>query len=188
MRRILLVSFLLLAALLTHGKERFFYIYSPGPGSETISMGDLDTIVRVARQYRSPYLWAQLDGRRYLIRNCALLAEAHQAMAPLRALEPEREALRRKMKPVERRYERIEDEIDDLTDRDEDGDELTASERDRLRHLQAEIRALRPELRAYEREEERLDKKQDALDEPVDSAMKAIVEKAIRNGLAERVR
>ena len=187
MRRILLVSILLLTALSALGKERFSYIYSPGPGSETISMGDLETIVRVARQYRSPYLWAQLDGRRYLIRNDALLAEAHQAMAPLRALEPEREALRRKMKPVERRYERIEDEIDDLTDRDDD-EELTASERDRLRHLQNEIRALRPELRAYEREEERLDKKQDALDEPVDSAMKAIVQKAIRNGLAERVR
>ena len=74
------------------------------------------------------------------------------------------------------------------TDRDEGDDELTASERDRLRQLQNELRALRPELRQYEREEERLDQKVDALDEPIDAAMRALVVKAIRNGLAERVR
>ena len=171
MRSLLLVPVLLLAA-------RFSYVYMPVDQRSSVAKGSLDRIVRVQKQYDSPYIWAELDGRRYLIRDAAALREVERAMAPRRALEPKKDALRRRMKPVERRFERLEDERDDLSDA---GKRVPAQ-------LEEEYRTARRELEQYEREEERLDAQIDALDGPIDGTVRAVVERAIRDGRAQRVR
>lgn len=187
MRRTFFLSLLALAALTAGAKQRFSYVYAVGDGNTTISSGWVNDIVRVNQRYSGEYVWARLDGREYLIRDAALLAEVRTASAARRELEPEERALRAKMKPLERKQNKLEREYDELADRDEDDEALTATERDRMRDLERQIREVERELRVYEREEEKLDRREDELDEIFDGQMKRIVERAIRAGTAERV-
>jgi Skp family chaperone for outer membrane proteins len=185
MRRLILL--LLLAVPLLAG-DRFSYAYSRPSGNATISKGSLEQVLKLRKRYTGEYLWARLDGRQYLIRDASALAEVRRAFVPLQQLEPYERALEAKMKPFEDQEERLESELDDLTDRDEDDDDLTAAEEARVRTLRAELRKLRLDLRAFEAEERELDEKEEALEVVFDAEVERIVKRAIRTGVAERLK
>lgn len=176
---------LLLLALPLHAGDKFSYVYQRADDSATISRGSLEEILRLKRRFTGTYLWARVDGRAYLIRDAAALAEMRKAFAPLEALTPHQRALRVKMKPVEQRRDRLERELDDLSDRD---DELTDAEHARMRELEQALRALEPELRKYEAQERDLDEREEALERVFDQEVERIVRRAVRAGVAERVR
>jgi chromosome segregation ATPase len=189
MRRTLSILALLLTTLACFARERdrFTYVYSRG-GSDIISLshGSLESTLKIRKRYTGTYLWAQLDGRAYLIRDAATLDEVRRAVAPLDALNAELEPLHQKMKPLQRREEKIDRELDALTD-NEDDEAPTAETRDRIRELERQQREVERELRDYEREEERLDRKEEALDRACDEEIRRIVERAVRRGVAEHV-
>jgi len=189
MRRTLTLFALLLTALCCFARERdrFTYVYSRGSrGDVILTHGSVQELMRVRNRFSGQYIYASLDGREYLVRDAASLEEARRAIAPLDALQEEMEPLRKKMKPLEAREEKIEDELDALTDR-EDDERLTDDERDRIRELERQQREVERDLRVYEREEERIDRKEEALDKVFDEEIQRIVERAVRNGSAERV-
>ncbi len=189
MRRTLSIFALLLTALSCFAKERdrFEYVYSrAGNDKISVSHGSLQEMLRIHKRFTGVYLWARLDGDEYLIRDAALLDDARRAAAPLDALHAEMKPLRKKMKPLEDREEKIDRELDALTDR-EDDERLTEDQRDRIRELERSQREVQRELREYEREEERFDHREEVLDKAFDAEIRRIVERAIRSGVAERV-
>lgn len=189
MRRTLSILALLLTALTCYARERdrFEYVYSRG-GNDKISLshGSLQAMLRIHKRYTGVYIWAHLEGGNYLIRDAALLDDARRAVAPLDALHAELEPLHEKMRPIEKREQAIDRELDALTD-SEDDEKLTDDQRARIRELERRQREVQRELRDYEREEERLDRKEEALDQAFDEEIRRIVERAVRNGTAERV-
>ncbi len=184
MRRILLI---LLLALTASAGQRFSYVYTRDSASNwTIARGNVDDIVRLKKRYNGAYVWAQVDGREYLIRDAAVLDEVRRAARPLEALEPEQRSIDRRIKPLERQQEKLEDELDDLTDKDDD-EALTAADHVRIRELRSQIRDLERQLRPLEQEERQIDQREEELDRVFDDEVERIVRRAIRLGTAERV-
>ncbi|HJQ39162.1 MAG TPA: hypothetical protein VKB93_18645 [Thermoanaerobaculia bacterium] len=184
MRRIIL---LLLLALTAGAEQRFSYVYTRDSASNwTISRGDLQDIVKLKKRYSGGYVWARVDGREYLIRDGAVLDEVRRAARPLELLEPEQRAIAHRIKPIERQQEKLEDELDELTDK-EDDEELTAADHVRIRELRSQIRELERQLRPLEQEERQIDQREEELDQVFDDEVERIVKRAIRLGTAERV-
>jgi len=187
MRRTILASALLAAVLSVSAGQRFSYVFARSDGSNiTLTHGSLEDVLRLQKRFSGAYLWASRDGRQYLIRDAAVLDEVRRAAAGLEALGTEQRALDTKMKPVERRHERLERELDALTDREDDEDE-TPAERARIRELENQLRDLERELRPYENQERRLENRERDLERVFDAEVERIVERAIRNGTAGRV-
>src|SRR5688572_15305301 len=166
MRRSLLFSFLLAVALSAFGGGRgFTYVYARGGGSTiTLTHGTLDEVLRLQKRFSGTYLWARLSGREFLIRDAAMLAEVARAARPIEALEPDYRRLQGRMKPLERRQDQLEHQLDAIHD-GEDGD------RSSIRTLESQLRAIERELRVYEREEARLDRRQEVLEQTFDAAV-----------------
>ena len=190
MRRTLLGILLILTALSATAKQRFSYVYSrdgSGDSKISISMGSVENLVRLNKRYSGRYLWASIDGREYLIRNAAVLDQVQYAARDMEALGAEQARLDRRMRPVERRYDRLEEELDDLTDRADD-EELTYAMRARIDELREQLREVRRELRPLEEEERRIESRERGIERIFDAELEKIVERAIREGTAERVR
>lgn len=190
MRKLLFAS-LLLAALTVSARDGFQYILTKGDGA-LVSGGDLDTILAVNERYKGAYLWARIDGKQYLIRDAATIAEARRAFEASDALHQESEKLRQRMKPVELREEELEEEMEDISDELGDREDLTATQRARmearLAQLQLLAEPLRRQLRELEQEEERLDQREERLSEAAEAKLKTIIGKALDRGVAQRVR
>src|SRR4051794_26114363 len=110
MRRTLTIFALLLTALCCFARERdrFTYVYSRGSRGDVImTHGSVQALMRIRNRFSGVYIYACLDGREYLVRDAASLDDAHRAIAPLDALQEEMEPLRKKMKPLEDREEKI---------------------------------------------------------------------------------
>lgn len=179
MRRTILLLILLFTALSASAGDRFSYVYKPGGSDHTISMGgSLETILRVVRKYDGEYLWAERNGRQYLIRDAAVLAEIKKTLAPLEEAERPLDALHRRMYPVEQRAERLEDQIEELEDEDQPVPD----------DLERQLRAANRELAEFEREEARLDRLQEEAERKAEAALLVVVDRAIRNGIAKRLR
>jgi DNA repair exonuclease SbcCD ATPase subunit len=188
MRRSLVFSFLLAigVCVFAGGRREFTYVYARGDGSATtITHGSLVDVLRLQKRFSGPYLWAHVDGNEVLIRDAAVLGEIARAARPMEALTPEYEALHKRMRPLERRESRLDDELDALSDKDDDESDV---DRERIRTLRSELRDIERELREYERQEERIDRRQEALERVFEEELEAIVKRAIRTGIAERVR
>lgn len=184
MRRLILI---LLLALSVSAEQRFSYVYTKdSAGNWTIARGNVDDIVRLKKRYNGAYVWARVDGREYLIRDAATLDEVRRAAGPLQELEPQQRSIARRIKPLERQQEKLEDELDELTDRDDD-ERLTAAEHARIRDLRSQIRELERQLRPLEQEERQIDRREEELDRVFDDEIERIVKRAIRLGTAERV-
>jgi hypothetical protein len=185
MRRMIL---LLLLALPLFAADRFSYVYSRPEGSDTISRGSLEEVVRLKKHFgNGAYLWARLDGTEYMIRDAAVLDEVRVALRPLDALRPQQRSLQAKMHPLEQREERLESEMDAITDRRDDGERMSADDEARLDDLRRDLRDVRRELRVYEAEERTLDRREDELDKVFDAEIERIVRQAVRSGAARRL-
>ena len=186
MRRItaLLVLFVAMAA---GAEDRFTYIYRPDVDARALHLrGTIAALEHVQEKLKTgPYLWVRLDGREFVIRDSAVLAELAKAFAPLDALDQEQRALDRRMKPFEARAERLEEQIDRLTDSEE---ELAAEDERRLRDLEKQLREAEHELRTFEKDERELERREVSVERVVEEAVRGIAARAIRQGIAARFR
>ena len=178
------------ATLLTAG-NRMSYFYKRGDIGMSRISGSLDQIGKISRQYGSEFVWVSINGREYVIRDAATLAEVRAAFRDVEALHPEERAIERRLKPLEDELEEIEDRVDDAGDRLGDDDDLSDAEREaleeKLRVAEREMRDLEQRMRPIEREQERLEKESERREKIAERQFEKIVERAIAKGIAKRV-
>jgi seryl-tRNA synthetase len=159
-------------------------------GSDQIMSGptiSIETALRKRDAYGEDFIWFRSHGSEFLIRDAATLDRIDHLFDPRRALKSDAKRIKHELRPLERRESELDDEIDELTDRD-DGPELTATEQHRLDSLRQEMRELRPRLHALERQEEDIDQKMDEREKEAEEKMVPILEDAVRSGIAKPVR
>jgi len=160
------------------------YVLVGGDSNNLMSSNvDINRAIAVRDRYGAHFLWVKRDGVGYVIRDAATLDAIDRLFEPSRAFSPELERLRAKMRPLEKRENRLDKEIDAIEDMDEG---VTQSDRARLRDLKHEMRDVQVRLREYEREEESLDRRQDRLEQEAEERMIPLVDEAIRKGVAKR--
>lgn len=187
MRRTILLACLLLTAVSAFAKN-YTYVYSRGDDSySVITRGSLENVLRVRRQLSGTYIWVVRDRLEYVIRDRAILDEVEKAFAPMEAFAPQQKALHEKMRPVEKRADAIEREMDRLTDLYDDED-LTPAQKDRLRELRRKMREIEVDLRQYEEEESRLDEIEEELEREFEAKLDKIIDRAFAKGAVERFR
>jgi hypothetical protein len=180
----LLLTILLLAAVAAEAKGRFdAYIYRRGGTSRIYNGGkiDFESTIRMAKQWEGDFLWFRTGADSYLIRDSATLDEIARLFAPMDALRADYRELRSRLRPVERRERAIERQIDRL----EDAGERSEA---RVRELERDLRAVEREIQALEDEEAALDRREDTLEREAERAMIPVLERAVRQGLAQRER
>lgn len=187
--RLIALALLVSASVLMTAKDRFTYIYKRGDSSITRISGSFDQIGKVSKKYGHEFVWLRMDGRAYLIRDAVTLAEVRNAFRHLEEMEPSMREVERRLKPFEREFEKIEERVDELSDSFDD--DLSDSERDaiedKLRDAENEMRAVEAKMRPVERELERLEKESERREEIAEKRFEEIVERAVRQGVAERV-
>jgi hypothetical protein len=172
------------------------YVYSRG-GSQTTAHINNFSLQTLNRLPKGHYFWFRDEGASFMIRDVATLAVIDRVFEEAHKLAPEEQALRKRMRPVERRQSELEDEIDRLDeeiDEIEDKEErLSAADRDRMRALRDRqrpledtLRSVEEQLRELEREEERLDQRTEALEREAERKLVPIMKDAIRRGVAVR--
>jgi len=141
---------------------------------------DVETLVAVSQSLRPPVLWVRRDGRRYEIRDRAILDRVAEALRPVRKISEEHQAFEQRARPLYRQESDLDRQIDAIEDgkRPDEG---------RLAKLEAERRELRPQLRDVEAEESDLDARQERAEAVFERALGALVDEALRTGLARRV-
>lgn len=167
------------------------YVFVHG-SHNIISGGNASLNVMLAKrdQYGSSFLWFRRGTNEYLIRDEAILNRVDRLFDPVRASDPEAKSVRDRLRPLEKRESQLDKEIDALSDRDADeGDPpLTAAEEDRLNKLRREMDDLHARLRVLETQENDLDRKRDALEADAERRMVPVLDEAIRQGTAVRIR
>ena len=168
-------------------EDRFTYIYRPDVNARALHLrGSIADLEHVQEKLRTgPYLWVRLDGREFVIRDSAVLAEVAKAFAPLDALEREERALERKTEPFEERAERLERQLDRLSDSEE---ELSAEDERRLRDLEEQLREAERALRPFEQDVRELERREVSVERVVEDEVRGIAARAIRQGIAARFR
>jgi hypothetical protein len=168
------------------------YVFKRG-GRSTIRTSGMPwrSIGKIANRWTGDFIWTRRDGREYLIRDAATLAEAKRAFAELDAMSPQIEVFHKRLHAVEQREEALEDKLESIEERLEDEDGLRDSERRaleaRARELEQEKRIVERELRPLEEEERRIDNRQEALERVAEAELEQIIRQAIRRGVVERV-
>ncbi|HEX4440755.1 MAG TPA: hypothetical protein VH854_11835 [Thermoanaerobaculia bacterium] len=174
--------------------------------SSDVDMGELEA--SRARLHGS-FLWFRRSGKAWLVDDEATLDRAVKLFEPLRALEPEQDALRDKERALDDRETALDDEeerIDAAMERleassgDEDDDDdapaapdaRPSAEDDREREelagrmgeLRAKQRELHAEQRAIESDERELDAREDRLERDAESSLWKLMDETIANGTA----
>jgi hypothetical protein len=192
MRRLVLLLLAIVSGISMLAADSFSYIYKRD-GLTHIRNGGSDIESMVARSKRWPgeYVWLQRNGRQYLIRDAAVLAEVRNAFAELHAYEPRLRAAEERLRPVERKMETVERRMDRIGDRlsdDEDLDSATRADLERqLRQVELELKELERSYIPAERETERMEREHDRLEKIAEARFEKIVFRAVDAGKAERV-
>ncbi len=184
----------------TRGFNGDFYALSVGKTMTSTNIS-LDEYVRLDEKRAGDFLWFRRSGKTGLITDFATLKEAAALLAPLRALEPEQEDLRRReqaLEKEERKLDRQEEKLDRLMDlasgEDEDLDEGDAAARSPdadVRELETrldQIRSRQRQLEAREREldsiERSLDAREEAIEREAEAKLWTLIDSAVEKGLA----
>ena len=187
--RLIALALLGCAALVITAKPRIEYIYKRSGSMHTRISGSFDRIGEVARRYHGEFVWLRMDGRNYLIRDAATLAEVRSTFRPVEELEPSLREVERRLKPFEQEMEQVEERIDELGDSLDD-DRLTDATRDdvedKIRDAETKMRAIEDKARVIERELERLEQESERR-ETIAETFEELVVRAVRQGIAERV-
>lgn len=183
--RILAVALLVVCCLPVFADD-VLYVFSRS-GQTRIHAGDMDlkSALALKDRWSGDFLWTRQGEREYLITDSTVLREASGLFARADALEPEYSAVRAKLRPLEKREAQLEREKDRLEDREDD---LTRAEERRHDELAEQLRAIAEQIERLEREEERLDLRQDALEGEAERALGPVINRAIRSGIARRIR
>jgi hypothetical protein len=172
------------------GSNQDAYVLTLGKDSLSTNL-DFDSYARMRQRHSGDFLWFRRGGVGYLIEDPAMLREAQELFAPLRALEPEQkdlsrrqEALSEKEEALDREQDALDSEIDRLTEETGEGggdwddefsvsDEMQAApptdeERAEIDRELGELRnqqdALRPRQHELEAKNRELDSEERALD------------------------
>lgn len=194
MRRPILLSLLLLLVAVTVAADDFAYVFSRGGRALISGHIDLERIRSMEARYSNggEFLWARRNGRQYLIRDRATIAEARGAFVDADALHDDYERLAARMRPLEKKERELERQMDRLSDDISDRDDLTRAERRqmelRLRELEEQMRPIHRELRVLEEEEERLDQREEAIVAVAEQKLRQIIDRAVARGVAERIK
>jgi hypothetical protein len=180
MKRLGLVAVLCLCALsLGAARRKDGYILRLDDRTQ-IARLDMQTFEAVHESIRGPVLWVQRDGRRYEIRDPSILGRAAEAVRPVTRVNDEHEAFRERTRSVYDEEEELDREIDACEDVDRP-DEA------RLAELRARRRALAPRLRAVEDEERSIEAREERAEAVSERTLDALIDEAIRKGLARRL-
>jgi hypothetical protein len=179
-------------ALVAHDrKHELSYVYVLEGGHKQIVSGgplDIDNVVRISKRHDGHYFWFALDGRSYMIRDSATLAEIDRNFEAMRALDPQRDEIRRRLEPLEREERITDKKVDALEDSIDDDENVPESKvravEAQVRELERHLRTIEEKMRAIEDEEERLDRKIDALEEEAERKLIPILRKSIKDGRA----
>ena len=188
--RLIALALLGCAALVITAKPRIEYIYKRSGSMHTRISGSFDRIGEVARRYHGEFVWLRMDGRNYLIRDAATLAEVRSTFRPVEELEPSLREVERRLKPFEQEMEQVEERVDELGDSLDD-DRLTDATRDdiedKIRDAETKMRAIEDKARVIERELERLEQESERRETIAEKKFEELVVRAVRQGIAERV-
>ena len=157
------------------------YVFVPAASNMMTANIDLDRALEIRHRYGSHFIWVEREGREYVIRDSATLDAIDRLFEEAHAVSPELERLHAKMRPLEKRQERLEAEADAISD----DDSRSARDDARLRDIERELHDVEGQLRDFEREEERIERKQDRMEEQAEERMTPILEDAIRRGIAK---
>lgn len=159
---------------------------------------DLDDLVRMRGREAGDFLWFRRGGKTYRVVDAATLGKAQSLFAPMRALEPEFDALRRN----ERKLDAREDELDreeelidqDLEDLDADEEAGLAIDPNERRNLESRREAVRERMRDLEKEqralesvERKLDQREEALETESEAKLWKLIDETIASGVAKPV-
>lgn len=189
-------------AALAHGREDA-YILSFG-NSMTVSSVSIDEYENLRGKRSVDFLWFRRAGKAYVVEDPATLKDARALFAPLRALDPEREDLRRRQEALDEKSQEL-DQREDLVDRkldvdsaddDEDDDAigpraLSDADQRELEQEMSEIRARQREAQAADRDLERverdLDAREDEIEREAEAKLWALIDEAIQKGVARPI-
>ncbi len=191
MRRTIALLFLLTATLAVSAAE-MTYIFKRGDSYTTGGDLNVERIGSYGKRWSGDFLWAKIDGKQYLIRDAATMAEARQAFVHVEANQGKYHALHAKMRPIEKKHQALERKHDNLSDSLSDEPErYTATQRRdmerQIREVEEQMRPLEAELEALEEQEEVFDQKQEVLEEAAEKKLRQVIERAIRTGAAEKL-
>lgn len=172
------------------GSGKMSYIYKRGDRSYIRIDGDLRNIRALSNKYGSEFVWISTNGREYLIRDAATLNTIRSIFRDADALHPSVQAVEKKMRPYERRLQELENQLDKLSDSLDD-DDLTdrtrASVEEKMHVIERAMQDVELEMGDVEEEMERISDKMERLEEIAEANFEKLVERAIANGIAERV-
>lgn len=158
---------------------------------------DIDELGGMREKLPGDFLWFRRSGATWCVDDPAILEKASRCFEPLRALEPEQEALREKEENLDAKEEALDREQDaidqDLEDLDADEDAgivVDGSQREELERRREAMEGPRRELRAGQRELESVERELDAREEALEARAEAdlwrVIDEAIASGAAKR--
>jgi chromosome segregation ATPase len=167
------------------------YVYKRGNGMYSrISGSAINRIGEIYKKYGNEFVWLRMNGRSYVIRDAATLAEVRNAFRHLEEMDPSLRDVERRMKPFEQELEKIEERVDSLGDSLDD-ERLSDAKRDaieaKLRDAEEKMRGVEEKMRLVEREMEKLEKQAEKLEKVAEARFDVIVQRAVEQGVAERV-
>jgi DNA repair exonuclease SbcCD ATPase subunit len=158
----------------------------------TSSTTSIEELERLHRRLSGDFLWFRRDGRAYLVRDRATLAEAFGLFDPMEELQPEMAELGRRQKEIDRKQavlDREEEELDRIADRlDDDEEGRRESERRdlerRQRDLESRARRLEEAERKLEAVERSIDEREEALEKKAEEQLFELMDRTLREGIA----
>jgi hypothetical protein len=174
----LLVAFVV-AATAFAGAPGFPYVFKRGSGSIIRVNGSLESYKRIEGRWSGEFIWLRHGGRDYLIRDASVLAAAAGAFAEMDAMEPQRRAAEERLRPIEKKY----DALEERAERFEDDPAHDAERREAERALEA----MEPEYQAAENAVERIDEEMERREKIAERKFEDIVLRAVDAGKAQRV-
>jgi hypothetical protein len=157
------------AAMRRTAKRRGSYVLTTAINRALISGGmTIENVVNIRNKYDKQFLWVRTSDGTWLIEDPEYLQRATAFFAEERALGPEQRAVSEEESQLDREEERLEDRHD-------------AASKTRLREI-------RSRQREVSRREEELDDRQEALEKIAEDKLWALIDDAIRRGVARPVR
>ena len=179
-RRFIALCLLLAAATvaLAHDTNSMSYVLKRGDSTRIVNFNWSDS---QRFETRDDFLWVELEGRGYLIRDERVLDEADRIFAPYRAISAERRELKSRTRTLRQEQRSIQREI-----RNAERQARRADREADTRELERQIERLEPRMQDLERDIERLDARRDEARRVAERDFERLVQDAIRGGRAEQ--
>ncbi len=182
------------SGVLAGGRGRDAYLLTRGEHGLSTNLS-VEEFVELREMFSGEFLWVRRGGRRFLIRDRAMLSQAQALFESLRALEPEREALQARQRdladeesPLEREQEEIDRKAEELEN--DHGENAAAARRD-LQRRQDDLSPRMRRLEAREKEldtiERSLDEREDVLEKRAEERLWQLIDAVLARGLGERL-